>query len=81
MSATYYYRPITEGVYLDGSRSVSLRIEIERVFDAFPVTLTREDLPKLDVLRALLGRDTDNPYAVLYDAVEKFGQVEVYATY
>lgn len=82
MSATIHYRKVGKSdPYLKNVMAPSAFIEsMERAFGRFPVELGSQDICALRGMKAMHNGE-HNPYTELIEIIERFGLVEVYATY
>lgn len=83
MTASVSYRQVkpVDGVGLSvGAPSHFIQC-MERAFGVFPVRLTKSDIPVIRGMMAILREDQDNPYGEIIGAIEKLGEIEIYAAY
>lgn len=82
MSASICYRQVKpqSGKSLDVSAPSSFIREMDHAFGSLPLQLNKGDLPTLRGMSAT-QREFDNPYSRLIEAIEKLGEIEVYAEY
>ena len=84
MSTTIHYRnmsktdPHLKNVGAPGSFIQSM----QKAFGRFPCELAEKDYAKLSGMAIMYsGSDDDNPYREVIDLIEKFGRIELYASY
>lgn len=79
MSRSLYWKPLTGGNLIP---EVEVRINLQKLFGDFPMTLSRSDngvLEQLSVLEKLYeGKAEENPYTELYAAITQHGAIELW---
>lgn len=84
MSATIHYRKTAKAdPYLKQVGAPSSFIEsLKRAFGGFPVELTESSIPILRGMQAVAGfPPNDDAYGEVIELIEKFGSIELYASY
>ena len=63
-----------------GMETETIIKQLETVFKGFPVRLTADDVPKLEIMRAMVGDDNapNNPYTQLITAIHNFKEVLIF---
>jgi len=76
MSVSVFWKPVTkQREYLNGQSSLVEALEV--TFGELPITLTAEHVEVLRGMSVVAGRDDDNPYRALMDAIDKHDAVTV----
>lgn len=79
MSLTVYWNPVNKTI-LDGANSDVVTVLI-KVFGELPITLSMDDMDKVQAMAATWVRGTPNPYEGLSNAIVEFGVIEITSGY
>lgn len=79
MSVSVYWTPV-KPTWLKGALSSTVTA-LEKVFGEMPITLTANDVEKLNTMAATYDRGDANPYEQLAQAILEFGTITVSTKY
>lgn len=81
MSANIKFYPINMSRDLPISCPSTFIEIINKAFHTFPLILTKQDIPKIEGIKAALSTNVEDDFALLMEAIDKYGSIKIFADY